>query len=106
MNPVVLESKKPRVVLLRPTHIKFFGSIRFPGFNSSPQKPWYGSKLIEPRIRTSVLVIDDVFVFQGENSGQWALVLIGHADLERFVLALNQISKPVIRNRRKAVASS
>src|SRR5580700_232541 len=106
MNPMVFECQESRIVLLRAAHIEYVGSLQFAGFNGLPQKPWDGPKLIESRIGTAVLVIDDVLPLQSENSSDRDIILVGHTNLERFALAPDKVCKPVVGNRRQAMPAS
>jgi len=73
---VIFERKKPGIVFLGPPHVKLHCPIRFSGYDSFPQKPWYSRISVETRIGTSVFVVDDIPEFQSENSRDWGFALI------------------------------
>src|ERR1700730_10502748 len=96
-DPVIFECKKSRVALFRASHVKFICSTRFRSHNGIPQEPRHCPKLVEPRIRASILIVGDVLEPQSENCSNGGCTLVRQTDLKRFALAVNQILKPCIR---------
>src|SRR5579859_2258752 len=101
---MILESEEAKVVFFRSAHIKQCGTVCFCVLHGSPKQPGHCSQVVEPRVGTSVLVINDVSEPQSKYRGHGFLLMISDSNIERVSQTANQAAKPSERNRRQSLS--
>lgn len=98
---MLLEPDQAGVIWIGASEVEFLSPQLFALLDRFPHQQWHPAQIMEPGIRTAVLVDKRVFVKQRNDAGN-GLTVFGHQVNAQLVgETLHQISKPHYGLRRK-----